>query len=40
MLLSKKKSSTKKVEKGTGELADTLFSEKEYPTLDVDKGTD
>ena len=28
------------MEKGTDELVDTLFSEKKYSTLDVDKSTD
>ena len=38
--MSEKKSLTKKVEKGTDELADTLFSEKKSLTKKEVKGTD
>ena len=36
----KKKSSTKNVEKGTDELADTLLMDKKSSTNNVEKGTD
>ena len=39
-LLLDKKSSTKDVDKGTDELADTPLLGKKYSTKDVDKGTD
>ena len=35
-----KKSLTKNVDKGTDELADTLFSEKKSSTKNIEKGTD
>ena len=35
-----KKSSTKDVDEGTDEFADTPLLEKKYSTKDVDKGTD
>ena len=38
--MSENESSTKNVEKGTDELADTLFSEKKSSTNEVEKGTD
>ena len=38
--LSQKKSSTNYVEKGNNTLADTLLTEKKYPTKNVDKCTD